>query len=74
MTLRKYKSNENIGIILNYSSGNASGSGSDDTDICTEVYISNIEANSLAERDGRLRQGDQVLQVSYCSYKLSKSV
>lgn len=39
-------------------------SGSDDTDTCTEVYISDIIPNSVAARDGRLRQGDQILQVN----------
>lgn len=49
---------------MSYSSGNGSGSGSDDAETCTEVYISDILADSVAARDGRLRQGDQILQVS----------
>lgn len=48
---------------MSYSSGNGSGSGSDDAETCTEVYISDIAENSVAARDGRLRQGDQILQV-----------
>lgn len=64
VTLRKYTSNDRIGLTVSYSSGNGSGSGSDDTDTCTEVYISDIIPDSVAARDGRLRQGDQILQVN----------
>lgn len=39
----------------------SSGSGSEDAD--TEVYISEIVPESLAARDGRLREGDQILRV-----------
>lgn len=35
-----------------------------DSEASTEVYISNIIPDSIAARDGRLRQGDQILQVS----------
>lgn len=64
VTLRKNNSDERIGLTVSYSSGNGSGSGSDDAETCTEVYISDIMVNSVAARDGRLRQGDQILQVS----------
>ncbi|KAJ6641247.1 E3 ubiquitin-protein ligase PDZRN3 [Pseudolycoriella hygida] len=64
VTLRKTQSNERIGLTVSYSSGNGSGSGSDDADTCTEVYISDIMPDSVAGRDGRLRQGDQILQVN----------
>lgn len=63
MTLRKNNSEDRIGLTVSYSSGNGSGSGSDDAETCTEVYISDIMENSVAARDGRLRQGDQILQV-----------
>lgn len=63
VTLRKINSEERIGLTVSYSSGNGSGSGSDDAETCTEVYISDIMENSVAARDGRLRQGDQILQV-----------
>lgn len=63
VTLRKSQSHERIGLTVSYSSGNGSGSGSDDADTCTEVYISDIMPDSVAGRDGRLRQGDQILQV-----------
>lgn len=61
--MRKNNSDERIGLTVSYSSGNGSGSGSDDAETCTEVYISDIAENSVAYRDGRLRQGDQILQV-----------
>lgn len=64
ITLRKSESNERLGLTVCYSSGGGNGSGSDDTDTCTEVYISDIVPDSIAGRDGRLRQGDQILQVN----------
>lgn len=63
VTLRKNNGDERIGLTVSYSSGNGSGSGSDDAETCTEVYISDIMVDSVAARDGRLRQGDQILQV-----------
>lgn len=68
VTLRKNNSEERIGLTVSYSSGNGSGSGSDDAETCTEVYISDIMENSVAARDGRLRQGDQILQVCNIKY------
>ncbi|XP_063705514.1 E3 ubiquitin-protein ligase PDZRN3 [Culicoides brevitarsis] len=62
ITLRKTKSEERIGLTVSYSSAN--GSGSDDTETCTEVFITDIIPESVAFRDGRLRQGDQILQVN----------
>ena len=55
--MRKSGSAEKFGLTVCYSSG----SGSEDLD--TEVYISEIVPESLAARDGRLREGDQILQV-----------
>lgn len=60
--MRKAKSEERIGLTVSYSSAN--GSGSDDTETCTEVFITDIIPESVAFRDGRLRQGDQILQVN----------
>lgn len=60
--MRKAKSEERIGLTVSYSSAN--GSGSDDTETCTEVFITDIIPESVAARDGRLRQGDQILQVN----------
>lgn len=62
ITLRKTKSEEKIGLTVSYSSAN--GSGSDDTEICTEVFITDIIPESVAAKDGRLRSGDQILQVN----------
>ncbi|XP_012280813.1 PDZ domain-containing protein 4 [Orussus abietinus] len=58
VTLRKSGSAEKLGLTVCYSSG----SGSEDAD--TEVYISEIVPESLAARDGRLREGDQILRVN----------
>lgn len=55
--MRKSGSAEKLGLTVCYSSG----SGSEDAD--TEVYISEIVPESLAARDGRLREGDQILRV-----------
>ena len=62
VTLRKTASAEKLGLTVCYSSGSGSGSGSDEAE--TEVYISEIVPESLAARDGRLREGDQILRVS----------
>ncbi|XP_015606434.2 PDZ domain-containing protein 4, partial [Cephus cinctus] len=58
VTLRRSGSAEKLGLTVCYSSG----SGSEDVD--TEVYISEIVPESLAARDGRLREGDQILRVN----------
>ncbi|XP_012221129.1 E3 ubiquitin-protein ligase PDZRN3-B [Linepithema humile] len=58
VTLRKSGSAEKLGLTVCYSSG----SGSEDAD--TEIYISEIVPESLAARDGRLREGDQILRVN----------
>lgn len=63
--MRKSDSNERLGITVCYSN-------SEDTfesevfnePPATEVYISDIHPNSVAGRDGRLRQGDQILQIN----------
>ncbi|XP_001602481.3 E3 ubiquitin-protein ligase PDZRN3 [Nasonia vitripennis] len=59
VTLRRSGSAEKLGLTVCYSSA---GSGSEDAD--TEVYISEIVPESLAARDGRLREGDQILRVN----------
>lgn len=67
ITLRKSCSDERLGLTVAYSTNPISGGGSssDDTnDLGTEVYISEIIPDSVAHRDGRLRQGDQILQVN----------
>lgn len=57
VTLRKCSSDEKLGLTVCYSSGS-------EADTCTEVYIRDIAPQSVADKDGRLRQGDQILQVS----------
>lgn len=74
ITLRKSDSNEHLGLTVCYrptgsssdNYNNASNDGIDglENETCTEVYISNIQPNSRAGRDGRLRHGDQILQVN----------
>lgn len=59
VTLRKCSSDEKLGLTVCYSSGS-------EVDTCTEVYIRDIAPQSVADRDGRLRQGDQILQVFTC--------
>lgn len=49
----------------NTSGGNSLKSSEVDSETSTEVYISNILPDSIAAKDGRLRQGDQILQVSF---------
>ncbi|XP_023308336.2 slo-interacting protein 1 [Lucilia cuprina] len=71
ITLRKSDSNERLGITVCYSSsddyaeggGNICGEIYNET-VVTEVYISDIHPDSVAGRDGRLRQGDQILQIN----------
>jgi ligand of Numb protein X 3/4 len=48
---------------VNTSSSNAAGSSSD-TEPCVEVFIADINTESVAGIDGRLRKGDQILQVN----------
>lgn len=67
VTLRKCSSDEKLGLTVCYSSGS-------EVDTCTEVYIRDIAPQSVADRDGRLRQGDQILQVFYCKSKYREIV
>lgn len=65
ITLRKSMSDDRLGVTVSYSSGNLSESDdTTDNNTFTEVYISDIVPDSVAARDGRLRQGDQILQVN----------
>lgn len=63
VTLRKCSSDEKLGLTVCYSSGS-------EADTCTEVYIRDIAPQSVADRDGRLRQGDQILQVVWIDFCL----
>ncbi|XP_073841729.1 SLo interacting protein 1 [Musca autumnalis] len=76
ITLRKTHSHERLGLTVCYSNGEeygesgvegGAGSGGSGNEVyggSTEVYISDIHADSVAGRDGRLRQGDQILQIN----------
>lgn len=67
VTLRKCSSDEKLGLTVCYSSGS-------EVDTCTEVYIRDIAPQSVADRDGRLRQGDQILQVKQPQQTLNFSL
>ena len=54
MTLRRVSSEEKVGLTLCY--------GSADDDV-TDIFISEVEPYSVAARDGRIREGDQIIQV-----------
>ena len=47
-------SEEKVGLTLCY--------GSADDDV-TDIFISEVEPYSVAARDGRIREGDQIIQV-----------
>ncbi|XP_022252685.1 E3 ubiquitin-protein ligase PDZRN3-like isoform X1 [Limulus polyphemus] len=55
VTIRRMVSKENLGLC--FSSGFSE-------EAHTSVFITQIEEGSLAEKDGRLREGDQVLQIN----------
>ncbi|GAB0091154.1 hypothetical protein DMENIID0001_059640 [Sergentomyia squamirostris] len=64
VTLRKIESTEKIGLTVTYVAPTVNIIAHPES--LTEVYISNITPNSLAARDGRLKKGDQILQVNGC--------
>ena len=49
-------SEEKVGLTLCY--------GSADDDV-TDIFISEVEPYSVAARDGRIREGDQIIQVGF---------
>ncbi|VDK45734.1 unnamed protein product [Anisakis simplex] len=55
VVLKRSSSCHRLGLTLCYGA-------TDDND--TDIFISEIEAGSIADRDGRLRPGDQILQVN----------
>uniref|UniRef100_A0A1B0DR52 Uncharacterized protein n=1 Tax=Phlebotomus papatasi TaxID=29031 RepID=A0A1B0DR52_PHLPP len=65
VTLRKSECSERIGLTVTYVAPARCSTIPPDPHP-TEVYISNITPDSVAARDGRLRQGDQILQVNGC--------
>ncbi|XP_023163059.2 slo-interacting protein 1 isoform X2 [Drosophila hydei] len=48
------------------------GDGDGDGDACDDVFISDIQPESVAERDGRLRRGDQILRINGIDIKSKK--
>ncbi|XP_059609650.1 uncharacterized protein LOC132257004 [Phlebotomus argentipes] len=65
MTLRKAQISEKIGFTVAYIAPSTKCTAIPHNQ-STEAYISNIIPDSIAARDGRLRQGDQILQVNGC--------
>lgn len=47
---------DRVGLTLCY--------GDEGEDGCADIYIGEVETSSLAGRNGRIRAGDQILQVS----------
>ncbi|XP_017155711.1 slo-interacting protein 1 isoform X4 [Drosophila miranda] len=45
-----------------------------DTDGCEDVFISDIEPEGIAQRDGRLRRGDQILRINGTDVKSKEEV
>jgi len=35
-----------------------------DPDVCEDVFVSDIQSESIADKDGRLKRGDQILRVN----------
>lgn len=74
ITLHKTDSNENLGLALCYDNCSFAENynntcafhipASEDNEAYTEVFISDIQPNGIAYRDGRLRPGDQILQIN----------
>lgn len=57
MTLYRTSSADRIGLTLCYGSV-------DSTDGIIDIFIGGVESESIAGRDGRLQEGDQILQVN----------
>ncbi|KAH8272481.1 hypothetical protein KR044_008940, partial [Drosophila immigrans] len=51
-------------VICNDNSNNTDLIISDDHDACEDVFISDIQSESIADVDGRLRRGDQILRIN----------
>ncbi|XP_022217477.2 slo-interacting protein 1 isoform X2 [Drosophila obscura] len=45
-----------------------------DADVCEDVFISDIEPEGIAQRDGRLRRGDQILRINGMDVKSKEEV
>ncbi|XP_029681649.1 PDZ domain-containing RING finger protein 4 [Takifugu rubripes] len=55
--LCRQNSQEKLGLTLCYRT---------DDEEDTGIYISQVESNSIAARDGRIKQGDRILQINGC--------
>ncbi|XP_034139301.1 slo-interacting protein 1 isoform X3 [Drosophila guanche] len=45
-----------------------------DVDVCEDVFISDIDPEGIAQRDGRLRRGDQILRINGMDVKSKEEV
>jgi hypothetical protein len=55
--LRRSSAEEKLGLTLCYET--------DNTDGFTDIFIDDIHPDGLAKKDGRLRLGDQIVQVYF---------
>ncbi len=55
--LRRSSAEEKLGLTLCYETDNADG--------FTDIFIDDIHPDGLAKKDGRLRLGDQIVQVHF---------
>ena len=55
--LRRSSADEKLGLTLCYET--------DNTDGFTDIFIDDIHPDGLAKKDGRLRLGDQIVQVYF---------
>ncbi|XP_017869317.1 PREDICTED: slo-interacting protein 1 isoform X1 [Drosophila arizonae] len=64
--------NQNADLIRDEADVNTDADVDADADACDDVFISDIQPESLAERDGRLRRGDQILRINGIDIKSKK--
>lgn len=64
--------NKNADLIRDDADANTDADVDADADACDDVFISDIQPESLAERDGRLRRGDQILRINGIDIKSKK--
>ena len=60
--MRRSSANEKLGLTLCYET--------DNTDGFTDIFIDDIHPDGLAKKDGRLRLGDQIVQVDKKSIEI----
>ncbi|XP_060661136.1 slo-interacting protein 1 isoform X3 [Drosophila nasuta] len=59
-------------VIRNDNSNNTDLTILDEHDACEDVFISDIQSESIADIDGRLRRGDQILRINGLDIKTKK--